>query len=99
MMQFGGIAQMLSLSTVPIPLVGPMTEKHLKVMGYANIRPPQGGSEIKQTESYELSREDASGAWTGTYTLLQEKENDAERNVRIIFDMTMELKEVPADSA
>jgi len=92
-LQFGGIAQMISLSSIPIPMVGPANDQRIKVLGYIVMNPHDGSGPVKQTESYELRRQPDPAAWHGSYTLVQDGENPQNR-VEIVFDMKMTLQPV-----
>jgi len=97
LLQFGGIAQMLSLSAIPIPMVGPANNERIHVLGYAVLNPQDGSGPVRQTESYELSRDAPNtNDWHGTYTLTQEGQsaNSQHTRVEIIFDMKMTLQTV-----
>lgn len=97
LLQFGGIAQMLSLSAIPIPMVGPANNERIHVLGYAVLNPQDGSGPVRQTESYELNRDaPATNDWKGTYTLTQEGQsaNSQHTRVEIIFDMKMTLQTV-----
>lgn len=90
----GAFAQMLSLSSVPVPMAGPALNDKMKVMGYATLSAPQGGR-VKQTETYTLNKNN--DMWVGEYTLVQEKVGDSNLDlptVRIMFDMEMSAEVV-----
>lgn len=86
---------MLSLSQMPIALVGPANSNRMKVQGWV-VLTPGSGFRVKQTETYELHRSAAdSSLWEGSYILTQEKNDPSEAGnfptVQIYFDMKVSI--------
>ena len=95
--RFGAIAQMLSVSTIPIPLVGPMDDCRMLLSGYAFLGTP--ANSIRQTETYKLARpNNYTSQWKGELIIVQQPESDDSDFPRteLIFDARMKL-DLPYD--
>jgi hypothetical protein len=61
---------MISLSLVPIPLIGPATDSRIALSGYVELQQQGGPGPSKQTEDYELKlvkRQGKESIWNGTH--------------------------------
>lgn len=82
----GHIAQMMSLSGIRMPLVGPAYDDHMMLKGY--MRTPQG----TQTDTYSLKRDGDGDKWVGHYTMKQRKD-DVLTTMKYDVEMHMEICE------
>jgi hypothetical protein len=98
LLRFGAIAQMASLSTLPMQIVGPATSSRLRLSGRAELSIPDHSGSVVQTEEYLLEREEGD-RWSGTYTLVQDPRGlPSPVKVEIVFDLRMQMQRVPDDA-
>jgi len=98
LLRFGAIAQMASLSTLPMQIVGPATSSRLRLSGRAELSIPDHSGSVVQTEEYLLEREEGD-RWSGTYTLVQDPRGlPSPVKVEIVFDLRMQIQRVPDDA-
>jgi hypothetical protein len=93
LLRVGAMAQMIALSTVPIPMVGPASPTRMRLLGYA-VMDAAGSVKVRQTESYTLeSSSKEPNLWVGEYQLLQDqvKPKVDSARARVVWEMRMRL--------
>lgn len=93
--RFGAIAQMLSIASMPIPLVGPADNDRVILSGYAVLS--NQGTMTRQTETYTLRRSETEGLWSGEYRIVQTPvaaRDSGAPKTEMLFEVQLELREI-----
>jgi len=95
--RIGGFVQMMSLSSHPIPMAGPITNQNMRLLGYLDV-PQVDQHTVRQTEAYTLTQthhRDRETTWTGIYEFTQEPiGRNVKPTLHVLFDVQLVLVEV-----
>jgi hypothetical protein len=67
----GAFAQMISPSSIPIPLIGPATNSRISIAGYLEMPPHTSNNQQKEEYEFELVKTEGKlSTWKGRHPLL-----------------------------